>query len=214
MSFTNKIPWGKAALAAAGALVAVVALVGWAGSSPAQGDASAVGQPPPEWAANAGAWPAHDYNLANTRATTQTPINSQNVAKLKVKWRFALKGASGFGDFASTPIVLNGTVYLQDLNSNVYALDSSTGKLEWKHTFNKPSVGPNGIAYGYGRIYGATATDAFALDPQTGKQVWARKLTRNNKEGIDMTPQLYDNTVVFSTVPGNASSFCCSATRR
>jgi len=124
-----------------------------------------------------------------------------------VKWRFALKGASGFGDFASTPIVLNGIVYLQDLNSNIYALDRSTGKLEWKHMFNKPSVGPNGIAYGYGRIYGATSTDAFALDPQTGKQIWAKKLPRNNQEGIDMTPQVFDNTVVFSTVPGNVNSF-------
>ena len=55
--------------------------------------AAAVGQPPPEWAANAGAWPAHNYDLANTRATTQTPINSQTVSQLKVKWRFAFKGA-------------------------------------------------------------------------------------------------------------------------
>ena len=210
MSFTNKIrrrPQGKAWLALAGALVAVVALGGWAVHSSANSDAAALGQAPPEWAANAGSWPAHNYDLSNTRATTQTPINSQTVSKLKVKWRFALKGASGFGDFASTPIVLNGTVYFQDLNSNVYALDRSSGKLVWEHAFNKPSVGPNGIAYGYGRIYGATETNAFALDPQTGKQIWTRKLIRNNQEGIDMTPQLYDNTVVFSTVPGNASSF-------
>jgi len=120
-----------------------------------------------------------------------------------VKWRFALKGASAFGIFASTPISLNGVVYFQDLNSNVYALDRSSGKLRWKHAFNKPSIGPNGIAYGYGRIYGATETNAFALDAKTGKQLWSRKLIRNNNEGIDMTPQLYDNTVLFSTVPGS-----------
>jgi alcohol dehydrogenase (cytochrome c) len=166
-----------------------------------------VGQPPPEWAANAGSWPAHNYDLSNTRATTQTPINSQTVSKLKVKWRFAFKGASAFGAFASTPIVLNGTVYLQDLNSNVYALDRSSGKLEWRHAFNAPSVGPNGVAYGYGRIYGATETNAFALDPETGKLLWSRKLVRNKNEGIDITPQLYDNTVLISTVPGNTSSF-------
>jgi outer membrane protein assembly factor BamB len=105
--------------------------------------------------------------------------------------------------FASTPISLNGTVYLQDLNSNVYALDRSSGKLEWKHAFNKPSIGPNGIAYGYDRIYGATETNAFALDAKTGTLIWSRKLTGNNREGIDMAPQLYDNTVLFSTVPGN-----------
>jgi len=166
-----------------------------------------VGVPPPEWAENANAWPAHNYDLSNTRATTQTPINSQPVSKLKVKWRFAFKGASGFGAFASTPIDVNGTVYLQDLTSNVYALGRSTGKVKWQHAFNKPSVGPNGIAYGYGHIYGATGTNAFALDPQTGKLLWSRKLVRNNNEGIDMTPQLFDNTVLVSTVPGNVSSF-------
>jgi alcohol dehydrogenase (cytochrome c) len=166
-----------------------------------------VGQAPPEWAANAGSWPAHNYDLSNTRATTQTPINSQTVSQLKVKWRFALKGASAFGAFASTPIALNGLVYFQDLNSNVYALNRSSGRLEWRHAFNKPNVGPNGIAYGYGHIYGATETNAFALDARTGKLMWSRKLTRNNREGIDMAPQVYDNTVLFSTVPGNASTF-------
>jgi len=187
----------------AGTVAASAAIVAWGGGASAATHAATVGQPPPEWAENAGSWPAHNYDLSNTRATTNTPINSQTVAKLKEKWHFDLKGASAFGLFASTPISLNGNVYLQDLNSNVYALDRSSGKLEWKHAFNKPSIGPNGIAYGYGRIYGATETNAFALDAKTGTLIWSRKLTRNNREGIDMAPQLYDNTVLFSTVPGN-----------
>jgi glucose dehydrogenase len=206
MSFTNRIrtrPRARIALAAAGVLAAVAALIGWSTA----GEASPLGQPPPEWAANAGSWPAHNHDLSNTRATTQTPINSQTVSRLKVKWRFPLKGTGAFGSFSSTPIVLNGTVYLQDLASNVYALDRSTGKLEWQHLFNKPSAGPNGIAYGYGRIYGATETNAFALDARSGNVIWTRKLIRNNDEGIDMTPQVFDNTVVFSTVPGNTTSF-------
>jgi outer membrane protein assembly factor BamB len=187
----------------AGTVAASAAIVAWGGGASAATHAATVGQPPPEWAKNAGSWPAHNYDLSNTRATTRTPINSQTVAKLKEKWHFDLKGASAFGLFASTPISLNGTVYLQDLNSNVYALDRSSGKLEWKHAFNKPSIGPNGIAYGYDRIYGATETNAFALDAKTGTLIWSRKLTGNNREGIDMAPQLYDNTVLFSTVPGN-----------
>ena len=115
-----------------------------------------MGQPPPEWAANAGSWPAHNHDLSNTRATTQSAINSQNVSQLKVKWRFSIKGASVFGAIATSPIVINGTVYFQDLSSNVYALDRATGKLEWEHKFNKPDEGPNGVSYGYGRLYGAT----------------------------------------------------------
>src|SRR4051794_19118285 len=182
MHSTNTIRrWSTPAMALAAAMTTAIALAATAGQASAD-----VGQPPPEWAANAGAWPAHNYDLANTRATTQTPINSQTVSQLKPKWTFAFKGASGFGAFASTPISLNGTVYLQDLNSNVFALDRTTGRVKWRRRFNKPSVGPNGVAFGDGRIYGATPKDAFALDAQTGKALWSHKLTRNTHEGIDM----------------------------
>ncbi len=102
---------------------------------------------------------------------------------------------------------LDGTVYLQDLNSNVYALDRASGKLKWRHAFNKPSNGPNGVAYGDGRIYGATDRNAFALDATSGKLLWSRMLTRSRNEGIDIAPQLYDDTVLLSTVPGNVRSF-------
>jgi outer membrane protein assembly factor BamB len=210
MSPTNKIRTGtrrNVALARVGAVVAAVAIAGIAGGSAAGDPTSPVGQAPPEWAANAGAWPAHNYDLANTRATVQSPINSQTVSNLKVKWSFPFKGASAFGIFASTPIVLNGTVYLQDLNSNVYALDRDTGAVKWRHMFNKPSIGPNGVAFGSGLIYGATETNVFALDAQTGAMVWTRKLIRNANEGIDMTPQLYDGTVLISTIPGNTQNF-------
>jgi len=70
-----------------------------------------------------------------------------------------------------------------------------------------PASGPTGVAFGNGRIYGATSTDAFALDAQTGKTLWTRKLTRNTNEGIDMAPQVYDGNVLFSTVPGNVNNF-------
>jgi outer membrane protein assembly factor BamB len=190
-------------------VTAAVVFVASAALATANGDSSrsSAGSPPPEWAVNAGSWPAQNYNLENTRATFKTPINAQTVATLHVKWRFAFKGTSLFGDFSSSPIALNGTLYFQDLNSNVYALDRSTGKVKWQHLVNKIDIGPNGIAYGYGLIFGATETNVFALDAQTGKQIWTRKLTRNARDGIDMTPQVFDNTVLISTVPGNAQSF-------
>src|ERR1700738_2429006 len=60
----------KAALAIVGGLIACVALMGWASGSSAYGQASALGAPPPEWAANAGAWPAHNYHLSHKRGAT------------------------------------------------------------------------------------------------------------------------------------------------
>ena len=91
--------------------------------------------------------------------------------------------------------------------SNVYALNRETGALEWKHLFKSPSVGPNGVAYGYDKLFGATETSAFALDPTNGHVLWTRKLTRNANEGIDMAPAVFNDTVLVSTIPGNAKSF-------
>ena len=55
------------------------------------------------------------------------------------------------GVFASTPLVVGGRVYLQDLDSNVYALDLATGRLLWRHRFGDPDGGPNGLGVTDGR---------------------------------------------------------------
>jgi outer membrane protein assembly factor BamB len=219
MWFTNKIRTGrrgKLALAFIGALAVTVVLAGCGSSSSKSGSSSskasqaaAVGQPPPEWAANAGAWPAHNYNLSNTRATTQTPINSKTVSKLKIKWTFKFPYIGQFGAYTSNPIVLDGVVYIEDPDSNVYALNRQTGAVMWKHLYKSvtPSGGPNGLALGYGLLFGATEGAAFALNPKNGAQVWMHKLIGNKVEGIDMTPQLYDGKVLISTIPGSSANF-------
>ena len=186
--------------AAAFAALAVAVILSLSAST-AGGGAREVGQPPPEWAANSGSWPSHNYDLSNTRATTEAEIQSSNVSRLRPKWRFRFQGASTFGAYSSTPIVVDGTVYLQDLNSNVYALDRATGRLKWRRMFNAPSTGPNGVAYGWGALYGVTEKSTFALNAQNGRLIWSRRLTRHKSEGIDVVPQLYDGAVVVSTVP-------------
>src|SRR5689334_19647903 len=118
------------------ASIAAVAVAGVAGVIAVTSlGASSTGSPPPEVTPLADAWPAHNYDLSNSRATTQTQINSSTVTKLHPIWRFKIPGSGPFGNFASTPIVENGVVYFQDLNSNVYALDQATGTLKWKHAF-------------------------------------------------------------------------------
>ena len=170
---------------------------------------SGAGAPPPEWAANAGGWPSHDLDLSNTRADFDTRIDAQDVAGLKRLWTFSLPYVGEYGAFTSNPIVLGGVVYFQDPDSDVFAVRLSTGRLVWEHDYRSvtPSGGPNGVAYGYGLLYGATEDSLFALNPDTGRQVWIRKLTSNAREGIDMAPQLYDGKVLISTVPGNSTSF-------
>ena len=45
-------------------------------------------------------------------------------------------GVTGYGSLVASPIVQDGVVYLQDLDSNVYALALATGKLEWEYRCN------------------------------------------------------------------------------
>jgi outer membrane protein assembly factor BamB len=195
----------RLALAGAGSLVALAAVAGAAVASSTGSGSQAAGQPPPEVAPATDSWPAHDYDLSNSRATTHTRISAATVATLKKKWSFKIPGSGAFGNFATTPIVLGGVVYFQDLNSNVYAVDEQTGKLKWKHVFGSASIGPNGVALGYGRLYGATVSTVFALNPANGALIWKHKLTPSIHEGIDMAPQLYDDKVLVSTVPGSGT---------
>jgi glucose dehydrogenase len=113
----------------AGVLLALVVVGAGLVAGRALSTATATGTPPPELTTYASQWPAFNLNLANTRDTTASSLNSSNVAHLKAKWKFKLSGAGAFGAFASTPISLGNTIYLQDLKSNVYALNRTTGKL-------------------------------------------------------------------------------------
>jgi len=186
-------------------LVAALMVVGGASSR-----GPTLGSEPPEVAANAASgWPEYDYDLSNSRADLRSEIDAADVATLKQKWTFKLPYEGGFGAFTSNPIVLDGVVYLEDPDSDVFALDEGTGAVIWEHAYRSatPSGGPNGVALGYGLLFGETEGAVFALDPQNGKQVWIRTLVANSREGIDMTPQLYDGKLLISTIPGNSSSF-------
>src|ERR1700752_4980035 len=128
LSMTRRVPTSRRTrmlLVLAGAVLAVAAGAGIAFAR------STAGQPPPELAEAGDAWPAHNYDLANSRATTSTEISAANVGTLTKKGSFAIPGTGSFGNFATTPIVFAGVVYCQDLNSNVYAVDQQTGKLRW-----------------------------------------------------------------------------------
>src|SRR5262245_61429313 len=75
-------------------------------------------------AAATGDWAYPNGDIANTRVAQGTSISSGNVTQLNQAWthRLNVKGTS-FGAFAAMPVVQDGIVYLQDLGSNVFALD-------------------------------------------------------------------------------------------
>ncbi|HEU0166037.1 MAG TPA: PQQ-binding-like beta-propeller repeat protein, partial [Thermomicrobiales bacterium] len=156
-----------------------------------------------------GAWPVEGKDLAMTRYVDDSNISAATVDTLGVAWSFPIDVTSGSGAITSNPIVLGNTVYIEDMLSNIVAIDIDSGKQIWRTEFNTTSEGPNGIALGYGlavSVLGDTS-EVVALDAATGKLKWRTDLSSNIGEGIDMAPIVYDNTVYVSTVPGNSNAF-------
>lgn len=184
-----------AAAVAAAVLVLAVALAisGCGSSSSAEGEKASL---------TGSGYPGVDP--ANTR-NPKSEIDSSNIGGLAVAWTSPIPGTSNFGSYASTPVIDKGVIYSQDLASNVQALSLDSGEVLWTATFEQPSYGPNGIVVANGRVFGGTATEAFALDEKTGQQIWSVPLTRNKHEGVNMAPGYSEGMVFVSTVPVNAA---------
>ncbi|MBV9803551.1 MAG: PQQ-binding-like beta-propeller repeat protein [Solirubrobacterales bacterium] len=135
-----------------------------------------------------------------------------NVSRLSPAWTFKLTGkaAAGvrpYGSLSATPIVEGGVVYVQDLDSNVYALSLATGKLEWEYRCNQPEKsgpGPNGVAVAEGKVYGLTPTAAFALSADTGRAVWVKSdLLRAGQGTFGIQPQVAGGRVYLASQYGS-----------
>ena len=159
----------------------------------------------------AGSWAYPNGNLANTRVA-DTTITAANVSSLHEAWSFhltgtAAAGVNGAGSFAATPIVVNGVVYVQDLDANVYAISLATGKLRWEYAVNLPEAsgpGPDGVAVAGGVVYGDTSTAVFALNAATGKVIWTDNGLLNSGQGsFEIQPQVAGGRVYLASAYGS-----------
>jgi len=177
------------------------------GSGSGSTSASSTGNSPAPANTAAPAWSLPGADLQNTR-DVESAITSENVSQLGVAWTVPLNINTTHTDgaYATTPVVVHGVVYVQDLESDVLAISLATGKILWTHDYNSPNGGPDGVNVVNGTVYAATNHAAVALDAATGTQLWSRTLTANQHEGIDMTPGYNRGTVYVSTVPVNAST--------
>jgi outer membrane protein assembly factor BamB len=152
-------------------------------------------------AKNRADWPLPNGDLAGTRAAIGAKIDSGNVSRLRVRWRFPFHARRSYsGIFASTPIVAGDTVYVQDLRSNVFALDRATGALRWQRRYGFRNDGPNGLAFGDRRVYAGTDTDAFALEAKSGRELWRRRLTSATEQFLDVAPVFWQRLVFIGTI--------------
>jgi glucose dehydrogenase/uncharacterized cupredoxin-like copper-binding protein len=155
---------------------------------------------PPAVAEHRADWPLPNRDYANTRATTDATITSENVDELGTAWTFPIPGTGPYGAFASNPIVIGETVFAQDLASNVFALNLETGEVIWERRYDNAVVGPNGPAVGWGKLFATVnARDVAALDLETGEELWRTQL--DGATG-SIQPTVYGGHVYVSTLAG------------
>ncbi len=116
-----------------------------------------------------------DYNQLRFYPNRQ--INRSNVARLRPAWIFQTEVRESM---ETSPIVVNGIMYVTTSFSHVYALDARTGEELWhyKHKLGPITTyccGPNnrGVAAYEDKVYLATLDSKLvALNAKTGAVIW------------------------------------------
>jgi len=150
--------------------------------------------------------PNHNYN--QTRFYPNAQINTSNVHRLRPAWIFQTDVKE---TMETTPIVVNGVMYVTTAFNHVYALDARTGEQLWhyKHKLGPITVyccGPNNrgvAAYGDMVYMGTLDAKLVALDAKTGKLVWETEIADPELGYSEtMAPIAVDGKILIGTNGG------------
>ena len=127
-------------------------------------------------------WLMYYGNYQGWRYSPLQQINTANVQRLVVKWKFHT--GSGDENFQVTPLVVDGVMYLTNQRNEIFALHAETGKILWRYTHFQVEFSPQmprlwghgthrGVALTQGKVLLATE-DAYlvAVDAKTGQLLW------------------------------------------
>lgn len=147
-------------------------------------------------------------NYSQTRYYPASQINTGNVKHLRPAWIFQTEVVDSM---ETSPIVVNGIMYVTTAFNHVYALDARTGAQIWHHKHNMGPVttyccGPNnrGVAVSGDRVFmGTLDAKLVALDAKTGKQLWETEIADPELGYSEtMAPSVVDGKVLIGTNGG------------
>ena len=122
-------------------------------------------------------WLMYSGQYNSQRYSRLTAIDKSNVNQLEVKW---VKQLETLADVETTPLVVDGVMYLTQSPSNVFALDASTGSQFWTYEHTLPEKlslccgrQNRGVAIlGETLFLGTLDAKLIALDAKTGAIQW------------------------------------------
>jgi alcohol dehydrogenase (cytochrome c) len=122
-------------------------------------------------------------------------INAGNVKGLAPAWIFQT------GDYAenlqSTPLVIDGVMYIITPRARVFALDAATGRLIWEYSYSATRGSIQGsagtfvqnrrLAVSAGMVlFGTVDNNLVALDSKTGREVWKVAVDDSRQGGCNI----------------------------
>jgi len=153
-------------------------------------------------------WLMYSGTYASQRYSTLRQINPANVKTLEQKWVFQ---AESLEKFETTPLVVDGIMYITQAPSDALALDAKTGRVFWIYRhYPSPDVKPccgsvnRGLAILGDTLFLATLdAHLVALDAKTGRPLWNTKVA-NASAGYAMTvaPLIVKDKVIIGVAGG------------
>ena len=124
-----------------------------------------------------GNWMTYSGSYYSHRFSSLNQIDRANVARLKLKWAFQMKTTE---KVETSPLVVDGIMYLTQPPNDVWALDAETGRPFWNYRRSLPErivvcCGQvnRGLAMLCDRLYmGTVDAHLVALDRKTGNLLW------------------------------------------
>jgi alcohol dehydrogenase (cytochrome c) len=124
-----------------------------------------------------GNWLTYSGNYQGHRHSLLAQINPGNVARLKPAWVYQVEEP---GKFETSPIVVDGVLYITERPHVVTALDGRTGRPLWSYRRTPPkdirsccgSINRGLAVLGDALFLGTMDAHLVALDLRTGKERW------------------------------------------
>jgi quinohemoprotein ethanol dehydrogenase len=151
-------------------------------------------------------WLSYGLDYAETRFSRLRQINTDNVKVLGLAWSYNLESTRGV---ESTPLVVDGIMYVTGSWSVVHAVDARTGKRLWTYDPQVPKeagykgccdVVNRGVALHKGKVFvGAYDGRLIALDAATGAVKWAKNtiIDRTRSYTITGAPRVFKGNVII-----------------
>ncbi len=141
-------------------------------------DGELLGQP---LGANPQSWLQYGGDYSNLRHSPIAELAPENVDQLRLAWSFP---TGTQGQFAVSPVVYDGIMYVTSSYNRLFALDARSGEMYWRYDHQQPEdlrlcCGPanRGVAIIDDKVIMATL-DAriLAFDRKSGELLWNREI--------------------------------------